>query len=261
METILLFFAFLLGAVIGSFLNVVIYRFNTGMGLSGRSICLYCGKELRFYEMVPILSFLFLGGRCASCKSRLSLQYPLVELSAALFFTFAAAHATVLYGGGMLAVYATYLFLMGSILIVIAAYDMRHTVIPDALSFLFAALALVRILFFPGVFESTLLALLAGPLFAFPFLLLFLVSKGRWMGLGDAKLALGLGWLLGAAGSVVAFLLSFWIGGTVALVLLALRKKGITIKSEIPFAPFLALGTGIALFVPAAPFLLFFFGL
>jgi len=86
MQYAVLFFIFALGAVIGSFLNVVIFRFNTSRSLSGRSACLYCGKELRWYELIPIVSFLLLRGRCASCKSRLSIQYPLVEFITAVIF-------------------------------------------------------------------------------------------------------------------------------------------------------------------------------
>ncbi|MDP3958450.1 MAG: prepilin peptidase [bacterium] len=242
--------SFLFGAVIGSFLNVVVFRYHTGMTFFGRSLCLYCGKELRFYEMIPVLSFLFLRGRCASCQSRLSWQYPLVELSTAIFFAIVYAYAAGLYGGVPLALFTLYLFAAAALLVIIAAYDLRHMVIPDGMVYLFALLALARPFFFPIGGETLSSALLAGPALALPFALFYFLSGGRWMGLGDAKLALGLGWLLGAAGSVMAFLFAFWTGAAVAAVLLFLRGRRFTMKSEIPFAPFLVLGTGIALLVP-----------
>ncbi len=251
MNDIFLIPVFLFGAIIGSFLNVIIFRYNTNMTFGGRSLCLYCGKELSWYEMVPILSFLFLSGRCATCKSRLSLQYPLVELATAIFFLGAYLHAAALYAGGMLAFYTLYLFLAGSLLIIISVYDLRHTIIPDRLVFIFCFLALLRLALFPAVAEGAALALLAGPLLATPFALLFFISDGRLAGLGDAKLALGIGWLLGMGAGLVALLFSFWIGGAVALILLSLGAKRFTMKSEIPFGPYLAIGTFIALMVPA----------
>jgi prepilin signal peptidase PulO-like enzyme (type II secretory pathway) len=78
---------FVFGSIIGSFLNVLILRFNTGATFGGRSKCFSCGRELRWYDLVPILSFLFLRGRCRFCKSKISLQYPTVELITGLIFT------------------------------------------------------------------------------------------------------------------------------------------------------------------------------
>src|SRR5258708_6429084 len=81
-------FVFIFGTVVGSFLNVLILRFNTGKTLGGRSQCLVCGKTLNGYELVPLFSFIFLGGRCSKCRSKISIQYPLVELASGFIFLF-----------------------------------------------------------------------------------------------------------------------------------------------------------------------------
>jgi len=253
MQYAVLFFIFALGAVIGSFLNVVIFRFNTSRSLSGRSACLYCGKELRWYELIPIVSFLLLRGRCASCKSRLSIQYPLVEFITAVIFVLVfykifPSPVFELTTNSLIAI--GYLLTCFSLLIVISAYDLRHTIIPDVLAYIFIAFALLRPFLFPFPGENLIYAVSAGPLFAAPFAVLHFASRGRWMGLGDAKLALGLGFFLGLARSAFALVFSFWIGALVSLFLLFLGKRGFTMKSEIPFAPFLVLGSVIAFFTP-----------
>ncbi|MEK7662093.1 MAG: prepilin peptidase [Patescibacteria group bacterium] len=253
MQYAVLFFIFTLGAVIGSFLNVVIFRFNTSRSLSGRSVCLYCGKVLSWYELIPIVSFLLLRGRCASCKSRLSVQYPLVELSTAIIFvlTFYKIFPSLVFEFSLFPLLVTcYLLICFSFLIVISAYDLRHFIIPDTLAYLFAALAFLRPFLFPFPGEDIIYAVSAGPLLALPFAALHFASRGRWMGLGDAKLALGLGFFLGLVRSTFAFIFSFWIGALVSLILLFLGRRGFTMKSEIPFAPFLAVGAAIAFFTP-----------
>ncbi|MFH1308792.1 MAG: A24 family peptidase, partial [Patescibacteria group bacterium] len=144
-----------------------------------------------------------------------------------------------------MAFYAT----MFSILVVIAFYDLRHKIIPDVLAFVLAALAFVGLFFFDAFgfnfhFPS-LIELLSGILISVPFALFWLVSKGKWMGLGDAKLAIGLGWLLGLSRALSGVVLSFWIGAVVGVFLILFSKKH-SVKSEIPFAPFLLLGAVLA---------------
>ncbi len=238
-------FAFLLGSIIGSFLNVVSLRYNSGLTLGGKSFCFSCRKKLTWFELVPVLSFLFLRGRCASCESKISKQYVLVELFTGLLFLALYFHIfpISLTGALLFFFYATVL----SILVVIFVYDLRHKIIPDGLSFLLAGLAFLKL-----VGDSILQGFVwspffAGPLLAAPFFFLWLVSRGRWVGLGDAKLLLGLGWLLGLNLGYTAFLLSVWGGALFSAFLLGyqrlfLRGKGLTMKSEIPFGPFLILG-------------------
>jgi len=139
---------------------------------------------------------------------------------------------------------------MFSLLIVISVYDMRHKIIPDKLVYIYAVIALFSIFVNQtgmGSFFITppLMSVLSGPLFALPFALLWLVSRGRWMGLGDAKLTLGLGWMLGPLATLAMITLSFWIGAVVGLALMFFSRRKIGMKTEIPFAPFLIISTFI----------------
>lgn len=266
------FLFFTLGTIIGSFLNVVILRFNTGQSIFGpreRSRCFSCGKQLAWWELVPVVSFFLLRGRCSVCKSRISWQYPAVELITGCVFVLLAAR--LLFPSGPFSAGA---FLYGaaiaSVLIVITFYDLKHKIIPNAFVYSFIVVALARVFFMTGSFVipsvATLLSLdvLAGPIFYAAFGLLWLVSRGRWIGFGDAKLVLGIGFLLGAAQGLSALVLAFWIGALVGIVLLVFRVlaqknivplarlplslRNLTMKSEIPFAPFLILGTAVAFF-------------
>jgi len=246
---------FLFGLAIGSFLNVVIYRFNTGVGVNGRSGCMTCRRTLSWYELVPVVSFLFQKGRCRGCATKLSWQYPLVELLTAGLFT-----ATLLkYSGAALTAPTIISFIMmlivWSLLVVILVYDLKHKIIPDVFVYAFAIIGLLRILFFVPVSSGSLFysALIAGPLLFLPFYLLWLVSQGRWIGLGDGKFALGMGWMLGLGLGISAIVLSFWIGAVVSLAIMGIfalisKHKQLTMKSEIPFAPFLILGFALVYF-------------
>lgn len=222
---------FVLGAVVGSFLNVLALRYNSGLSLGGRSSCSVCGRKLRWYELIPVASFLFLGGRCSACRSRISRQYPLVEIWTGLIF------ATVPYV--FLPVFCIY--------VVITVYDLRHKIVPDSL--VYAAIALsIAVRWFEG---GTALDWLAGPvLFAF-FALVWLSTRGRAMGFGDAKLALSVGFLLGASAGFSAVIIAFWIGAGYGILLIVsplLRgDKRITMKSELPFAPFLVAGAWLGI--------------
>lgn len=237
---------FFFGAIIGSFLNALTFRFNTGRSLGGRSACMHCGKTISPRDLVPILSYVFLRGRCRSCRARISFQYPAVEFL-----------------GGMLAVLCYLVFpddplfftlsvLFWMTLLFIGVYDLRHKVIPDSGSVLLALLALV----FVGL-RGDLLSLdfFLSSLLPLPLLALSLFSGGRAMGWGDGKLMLGVGWFLGAFKGFVALLFSFWIGMIAAVFLLfplSGRRGRLTMKSEIPYAPFLIIGAAIAYFTSAA---------
>ncbi len=250
---------FVFGTVIGSFLNVVILRYQTGRSLGGRSICPSCGKTLRWYELIPVVSFALQGGKCRGCGSRISWQYPLVELGTGALFTGVLAFALNAWGEAAVFIPgALHLATLMAFLIVIVVYDVRHKIIPNDFVYIFAGLSLLYAFFF-HVFIPNDTALwsdlIAGPALALPFALLWALSGGRWMGFGDAKLALGLGWILGLSASAVAFLLAFWIGALYSLLVLFAGAIGglsqanrLTLKSEIPFAPFLFIGFVITLF-------------
>jgi leader peptidase (prepilin peptidase) / N-methyltransferase len=247
MLTFLAIIFFVLGLIIGSFLNVVIFRYNTHRTFGGRSGCLACGKKLSWYELFPVFSFLFLKGRCKGCKMRISIQYPIVELITGVVFLglFLKFQDIFFFDTvGFTVAYAYYAAIF-SLLLVIAVYDLKHKIIPDALALVLGILSFLGLFFFLNYsFQPhfpSLLEFLSGPLIALPFALLWFLSKGKWMGLGDAKLAISFGWLLGLSAALSGLVLSFWAGAIVGLILIAFSKSH-GMKSEIPFAPFLVLG-------------------
>lgn len=254
MDTFLLSWFFVLGTIIGSFLNVVIYRLNTGKSLLGRSHCLSCGRSLLWYELVPVVSYLVQMGSCRQCHCRITSQYLCVELLTGLLFLLTAQ--AFLFDPILL------LLNLGivSVSVVILVYDLRHTIIPDKLVLYLFAISLAYSLWNPltntVVLPSCemLLGIILGALIPLVFFGgLWYVSRGRWMGLGDAKLAVPLGLILGIHGSISMLLLAFWVGAIVSVSLLVFQKilqkvhkdhflflgRHLTMKSEVPFAPFL----------------------
>ena len=159
-----------------------------------------------------------------------------------------------LYGTpALFSVLFTYVTFVFSLLIVIAVYDFRHGIIPDTLVWGFNAVAFAGLIFIRDVsiviHTPPMWAILAGPIIALPFLGLWFFSKGRLMGLGDVKLMLGIGWLLGISSGILAIVFSFWIGAIVGVLLLLFRGRKFGMKSAIPFGPFLVLGTVIVFFM------------
>lgn len=243
---------FILGLTIGSFLNVVIFRLNTQKSFGGRSGCMSCQNKLAWYELIPVFSFLGLKGRCKNCKTKISIQYPIVEFITGLIFTllFLKFQDIFFLNTAFFIVAYTYYATMFSLLLVIAVYDFRHKIIPDILSLILGILAFLGLFFFiaPGNFYPhfpKVLEFLSGPIIAAPFALFWLVSSGRWMGLGDAKLAVSLGWLFGFSCALFGVMLAFWIGAVAGIMLVIFSKKH-KMKSEIPFAPYLVLGAVLA---------------
>lgn len=239
---------FVLGAIIGSFLDVFTLRFHTGRSIKGRSHCLSCGKTLRWYELFPVISYLRQRGRCANCGSQIPIRLLLIEITTGLLFVLVYEYSTTLIALGLH-------FTLGSLLLVITLYDQRHMIIPDRLTLLVGLLAVAITLYklptyglWPFLYPYLFSAMAAFSFFAF----LWVVSKGRWIGFGDAKLAAPLGLLLGPLATFSFIVFSFWIGAAISLVLLSLQKlqsRGqlplpihllpITMKSEVPFAPFM----------------------
>ncbi len=241
----------ILGLIIGSFLNVVIFRFNTGKSFGGRSGCMTCQNELSWYELVPLISFLFLRGRCKNCKTKISAQYPIVEFITGVIFLSIFLKFQDIFFINTIAFSISYAYYatMFSILLVIAVYDLKHKIIPDTLSLVFGILAFIGLFLFSDyifyLHIPTVLEFLSGILLSLPFALVWFISKGAWMGLGDAKLALGLGWLLGFGRILSGAVIAFWSGAVIGIILILFSKK-YGIKSEIPFAPFLVLGVLLA---------------
>lgn len=241
-----------LGLILGSFLNALLYRYNTGTSVvSGRSRCMRCGHALGALDLVPVLSYIFLRGRCRYCGTRISLQYPLVELAAAGLMIGVGLRAGDLLEGALTAFFSlTLLFVL--------VYDLRHYIIPWGALIVLMPLSLVLAF----VHGGGVLDVLSGPILAAPLLFLSAVSKGRWMGWGDAPLELSVGWWLGLSAGFSALLLAFWTGAIVGVALIFFsslrppmsktsRRGGYTMKSEVPFAPFLILGAWCSYFFHA----------
>lgn len=236
-----------LGAIIGSFLNALSFRMGTGRSvMRGRSQCMRCGHALSALDLIPVVSWLWLGGRCRYCGARISWQYPLVEAAAA------ALGAGVYWLNPDPLVFAFWFFVW-MVLLFAVVYDLRHYIIPWSVLFLTTLCGFAWVFFAQGSLGSWV----AGPALAAPLLLISLVSRGRAMGWGDGGLELGLGWLLGPTLGLTAFVLAFWLGAAVGIVLILwtkgpasadARRGGYTMKSEVPFGPFLIAGAAAAYF-------------
>jgi len=243
--------SFIFGVIIGSFLNVVLYRLHTGKSLSGHSHCMSCGKRLRAIELVPLFSYLALRGRCKGCQAAIPSRYFFVELMTGLLFVAVVATAEDL---------ASLLFMLvfTALLIVVAVYDYRHLIIPDDMVFLLTAVAVLQAGYLLLMSHDTLaFALSFGAAFlgSIFFYSLWYMSAGKWIGFGDVKLAFPLGLMVGATAVFSMIVLSFWVGAVVGLGILALQyglrkwgrsgrflKRKLTMKSALPFAPFLIVG-------------------
>jgi len=254
--------AALLGAILGSFVNALSFRFGTGLGMGGRSHCMRCAHTLRPLDLVPVLSFLCLRGACRYCGTKISLQYPLVECAAA------ALSLAVFAQNQALPAYALALAMWMALLFMVI-YDLRHLSLPVPALWTVGILGLLSTALSCGtagfchVAIPSSLSLWAGPAVAAPLLLFSAVSRGRWMGWGDGLLAIGLGWFVGLTPGITALCIAFWSGAIVGLSLIGISRlktgkgasrfgtrsqTGFTMVSEIPFAPFLLFGTGIVYF-------------
>lgn len=253
--------AALFGLIIGSFLNVYIYRFHTGKSLAGNSHCLSCAKPLAWYELFPVVSYVALRGRCLGCGSRIPSRYAWVELLTAGIFTLVVLTVADPFLWPLL-------LLVSAVLVVVLVYDVYHMIIPDSLVIVLTGLALLHELYRVLLLGTPLLevgwSVVAGASSFLFFAVLWWYSKGRWLGFGDAKLAFPLGILVGLSGVFSLLVFSFWIGTVISLVVIGAQyfaKRGqahlrfmparLTIKSEVPFAPFLILSFLLVYFLRA----------
>lgn len=250
----MIYSVFVIGVIFGSFLNVVIYRLNPALhlksGVFGRSACLHCKTQLRWYDLVPILSFIYLRGKCRYCNKKISWQYPIVEILLGLIwvgvfykffgFNFSAIDEISPLWGGQFLNFFYYIFIFSSLL-VIAVYDYNWQIIPDKIVFPAIAIALVYN-FFKSLNFEIIVAIVA---FLF-FFSIYFFSKGRAMGFGDAKLAIFIGLFLSPLLSAIAFTLAFTIGAMFGIILLVFTDK--TWKSKIAFGPFLVVGAIVSFF-------------
>ena len=229
-------FYLLLGFVVGSFLNVVIDRVPQKQSLlNPPSHCPHCQQSLKFYDLIPVISYLILRARCRYCEEKIPVRILLVELATGLLFLF----AWLKFGPGW---YAVVISVYIAFLICITVIDIEHQIIPNLL--VYPAIGL-SILMVPLFHLNDWTGYLLGGVIGFGVLYLIGNLAPGAMGLGDVKLAVFLGLMTGYPGVVVAFFLAFVMGGLIAGILLAFKK--IARKDPIAFGPFLALGGYLAL--------------
>ncbi len=259
--TLQILFLFLFGAVLGSFLNVLILRYELGgvvfgRQLKGRSRCPHCDKILSWYELIPIISFIAQFGKCRNCREKISLQYPIVEIMSGIIV---ATIPQMLGFTPFALIWAAALL----VLLVISFIDIRHYVIPDALTIIITLLGGASAIIIatgdvplftliPGTFLgdyafvfsftdnlwfARLFAAFVGGAF---FSSIILLSRGKAMGWGDAKLIMAIGILIGWPDALLVMIIAFIIGAIVGMIMLVGKKK--KFKDALPFGPFIALG-------------------
>jgi len=232
-----------LGLILGSFLNVVIYRLPLEKSIiKPRSSCPSCGKIIRFYDNIPIFSYIFLAGKCRQCKSRISVIYPLVEALTGLSFWLSWIYF------GNTPIYAGFVILFVCILLVLAMIDYIHMILPLELTIGGAVVFLIYSFFNPfltpiDAFSTAILAALA---FAGLYFFYLKVRKLEGLGQGDIWMMLLLGSFLGIHKLVIALLLASFSGLIVGLFFIIFQKKDL--KMPLPFGTFLSLGSYISLF-------------
>jgi leader peptidase (prepilin peptidase) / N-methyltransferase len=234
-------FAGVLGAIVGSFLNVVVHRLPRKESLvTPASHCPRCGTPVKPYDNIPVLSWLLLRGHCRSCGESISVRYPLVELATALLCV-----------GAVLAGETTADVALGIVLILlvvpIALIDLEHRIIPNRLTLIGAVAALaIGLALDPAGEPSRLIAAAA----AGGFLLIAALAYPGGMGMGDVKLAAMMGLFLGAA-VAPALLIALLTGTLLGMVIIARKGTREGRKTAVPFGPFLAFGAVVAVFVGA----------
>jgi leader peptidase (prepilin peptidase)/N-methyltransferase len=239
MEILTTLFLFLIGLVFGSFFNVLIWRLgseeeNKPAWYSGRSICPNCRKQIDWYDNIPVISFLMLSGNCRNCKRKISVRYPIVELSTAFITCFVFYYSPTLFLFYLPIVYS---------FIVIFWTDLFYEIIPDEMVILGIISTSVLILTSSSLstFKENVLI---GAFFALTLFLIVLATKFKGMGIGDIKLAFMIGLFLGWPLSGVAFWMAFVVGGIASVILLGLNK--VRFFGTIALGPFLIIGTTIS---------------
>jgi prepilin signal peptidase PulO-like enzyme (type II secretory pathway) len=230
------FFVFVLGTAMGSFINVVVDRVIHGESLTGRSHCDSCKKTLSWYDLIPLVSYIVLRGKCRNCHKAFSIQYLLVEIITGILYVITwliVPNVSVLLSWGIV-----------SCAWVIVLSDLRYKLISDHMQLALFISLLIQKLFEKASIFSLMGDVFAGIMVCLPIGLIFVVSNERAMGLGDVILAGIMGFSLGIGKGLLALYIAFLVGAIVGVYLLLQKKKGM--KSAVPFGPFLLIGMLIA---------------
>ncbi|MFA5876942.1 MAG: prepilin peptidase [Candidatus Paceibacterota bacterium] len=266
LEVLLPLFVFGIGLCVGSFVNVQIFRFGFGEHARSRSCCMACDMPISWYDLIPIFSYVALSGRCRACGSALSTQYPLIEgIVGFLFLVAFLIMPPVLSLWSILAF--TMLLVFIASLVALVVYDIRHTLVPMPFIYMLVGSALLASIsqsLFSDSFFPLIDSLIGGAILFGGFFGIVLVTRGRGMGVGDAYVVGAAGLLLGLFRGIESVMFGVWSATIVYLIIFLLSsihsKKRllphgarVTMKTELPFVPFLAFGIGLALFTTLSP--------
>jgi prepilin signal peptidase PulO-like enzyme (type II secretory pathway) len=239
----------LVGLCVGSYLNVVILRTHADLPSGGRSRCMSCSTELRPRDLIPVLSFLMLQGKCRTCGAKISVQYPLVEFGTAMLFL--AFYLRFVFGVGLppgISAYESVAFLIRDLafvpfLVVLFVYDLRYQLILDRFTvpaMVIAFLLNLWVGYYPPE-EMFAGAFAVGGFFLFQ----YVISGGRWIGGGDIRMGLLMGFMLGFKDALGALFISYALGALVGIFLITREKA--EWRTRVPFGTFLAMGTLVML--------------
>lgn len=231
-----------IGLILGSFLSVLLERLDRKGGIvAGRSECPHCHHTLAWYDLFPLASYVWLRGRCRYCGARISPLYPILEVSVAVVFALAVWQT----GVPSIWFLVNLVLLFG--LVALFFFDLKHQILPDVIVFPMIGLTIFRLLVLrPDLLIS---AGATGVLLAAVFGLLYVVSRGRWLGFGDVKLALLIGLLFGYPGAVGVTLLAIWFGALWGVGLILLRRANM--ETALPFGSFWTAVAIVALIWPS----------
>jgi len=257
-------FIFFIGLFFGSFLNVLADRLSKGQTMLGRSMCESCKHSLAWNDLIPIVSYVILKGKCRYCKAPFSIQYPLTEIFTGVIFvlTWYLSTERLIISADVFGLHIIHLA-VAAVLIVMFLADIRYQIIPDEMQVALFILGVSQIVYTSlflrgasilGISQDVGMQMVYGAAVMSPLLLVFLITKGRGMGFGDVKLAFVMGLILGLMSGFLALYIGFVVGGLVGGILL-LAKKGKR-KTKIAFGPFLILGFYIMLFFESEVILL-----
>ena len=247
------FLIFVLGAAVGSFLNVLVWRSGREKKwVWERSVCDDCGRRLRWWENIPVISFLFLCGRCRTCRFPIPREYPVVELATGIIFfliNFQFPISNFQFPGLIL---HFIFYAIATLLIAVFLFDFHYQIIPDWATIVLILLTIpYHFLFCPQFLNSYILKFLYSYLppalvAAGFFLFLHLITQGRGMGLGDVKFAFFMGFFFGFPKIIFAFYLAFLTGAATGVILILIKRK--KFGQRISFGPFLVLATFVIWF-------------
>jgi prepilin signal peptidase PulO-like enzyme (type II secretory pathway) len=241
MIIIIYIYSFLLGLVVGSFLNSLVYRLYSRQTILGRSFCPLCRKQISWFDNISVISFIILHGRCRNCQQKISWQYPLVELITGLLFLAAAVRLNP--ADSQYALLLMRDWLMIFTMIFVCVYDLKYYAIEDVVVLPMAAAVLIINLFLKFSWINLVLSGIGSALF---FLFQYCLSRGKGIGFGDFRIGILLGLYFGWPKIVLAIFLSYMIGSIISLALVILRQKKMT--SMVPLGPFLSIGALITIF-------------